>query len=98
MNTYGGVDVQIYVFLALVDGEWSASRPSRITPAENRPDTHWRQGWVGPRAGMDGTDKWKFLTLPGFMGVRGSVVVKALSRARPVRKADNLTAICEPIV
>jgi hypothetical protein len=29
MNTYGGVDVQINIFLtwALVGGEWSASRP-----------------------------------------------------------------------
>jgi hypothetical protein len=29
MKTYGGVDVQIHIFLtlALVGGEWSASRP-----------------------------------------------------------------------
>jgi hypothetical protein len=33
MKTYGGVDVQIHVFvtLALVGGEWSASRSCRFT-------------------------------------------------------------------
>jgi hypothetical protein len=36
MKVYGGVDVQIHVFLtsALVGGEWSASRFGRFTPAE----------------------------------------------------------------
>jgi hypothetical protein len=36
MKSYGGVDVQIHVFLtsAIVEGEWSASRPCRFTPGE----------------------------------------------------------------
>jgi hypothetical protein len=36
MKTYGGVDVQTHVFLtsALVGGEWSASRPGRVTPVK----------------------------------------------------------------
>jgi hypothetical protein len=39
MNTYGGEDVWIHVFLtsALVGGEWSASRPGRFTPWERAP-------------------------------------------------------------
>jgi hypothetical protein len=39
MNTYGGVDVQIHVFLTstLVGGEWSASRPGSFTPGERAP-------------------------------------------------------------
>jgi hypothetical protein len=43
MNTYGGVDVQIHVFLtsALVGGEWSASRLCRFTPGYQ-----WIGGWV----------------------------------------------------
>jgi hypothetical protein len=54
MKMYGGVDVQFHVFLtmALVGGEWSASRPGRFTPG-----THWIGGWVGPRAGLDNVKK-----------------------------------------
>jgi hypothetical protein len=39
MKAYGGVDVQIRVFLAMavVRGEWSASLPSRFNPWENPP-------------------------------------------------------------
>jgi hypothetical protein len=34
MKTYGGVDVEIQVFLTsvLVGGEWSASRPGKFIP------------------------------------------------------------------
>jgi hypothetical protein len=50
MKTYRGVDVQIHIFLtsALVGGEWSASRPCRLTPG-----THFIGGWVDPRAGLE---------------------------------------------
>jgi hypothetical protein len=34
-------------------GEWSASRPSCLTPRERAPNTHWIGGWVGPRANLD---------------------------------------------
>jgi hypothetical protein len=63
MKVYGGVDVQIHVFLTstLVGGEWSDSRPSRFNPG-----THWIGGWVGPRAGLDNAEKRKFLTLLGL--------------------------------
>jgi hypothetical protein len=68
MKAYGGVDIQIHVFLtsALVGGEWSASRPSRFTPGEGARGTHWIGGWVGPRAGLDDVEKRKFLTIPGL--------------------------------
>jgi hypothetical protein len=54
MKAYGGVDVYIHVFLtsALAEGEWSA------------PGTHWIEGWVDPRSGLDDVVKRKFLTLP----------------------------------
>jgi hypothetical protein len=63
-----GVDVQIHVFLisALFGGEWSASRPFRLTPEERAPSTHWIGGWVGPKAGLDNVEKRKFLTLLGL--------------------------------
>jgi hypothetical protein len=66
MKAYEGVDVQIHNFLtlALVAGEWSASRLGRFTPEERALDTHWIGGWVGPRAGLDDMEKRKFLTLP----------------------------------
>jgi hypothetical protein len=68
MNTYGGVDVHIHIFLtsALVGGEWSTSRPGRSTPEERAPGTHCIGGWVGPGAGLDDVEKKKFLTLSGL--------------------------------
>jgi hypothetical protein len=58
MKAYGVMDVYIHVFLtsALDGGERSASRPG----------THWKGGWVDPRAGLDDMKEWKFLTLPGL--------------------------------
>jgi hypothetical protein len=64
MKAYGGVDVEIHIFLtlALFAGEWSASRPGRFTPG-----THWIGGWLGPRAGLNrlnDVEKRTFLILP----------------------------------
>jgi hypothetical protein len=39
--------------LALVGGEWSASRAGRFTPRERTLGTCWIGGWVGPRTGLD---------------------------------------------
>jgi hypothetical protein len=49
------MDIWIHIFLtsALVGGEWSASRPVRISPAERAPGTRWLGDWVHPRAGLD---------------------------------------------
>jgi hypothetical protein len=68
MKAYWGVEVWIHIFLtsALVGGEWSASRRGRFTPKERAPGTHWRGGWVGPRAGLDDVENRKFLTLSGL--------------------------------
>jgi hypothetical protein len=68
MKAYGGVDVQIHIFLtsALAGGEWSASHPGRFTPFEIVTGTHWIGGWVGPRAGLEDMEKWKLLNLPGL--------------------------------
>jgi hypothetical protein len=53
-----------FVFtLALVRGEWSASRPGRFISGEGAPCTHWIGGWVGPRTGLDDVKKRTFLTL-----------------------------------
>jgi hypothetical protein len=62
MKAYGGVGVYIHIVLtsALVGGEWSASRPGRFTPGEKAPGTHWKGGWVAPRASLDDMEKWKF--------------------------------------
>jgi hypothetical protein len=61
------VEVQIHVLTsALVGGEWLASRPGRFTPEERSPDTHWIGGLMGPRAGLDDTEKGKVLTVPGL--------------------------------
>jgi hypothetical protein len=59
-----GVYIYIFLTLALIGDEWSASRPNRLTPWEISPNTHLIEGWVGPRAGLDDVEKRKFLTLP----------------------------------
>jgi hypothetical protein len=58
---YGGMDVYIHIFLtlAIVGGEWSAS-------GGRAPGTHWIGGWMVPRTGLDNKGKRKFLTLPGL--------------------------------
>jgi hypothetical protein len=68
MKAYGGVGVQIHIFLtsALAGGEWSASRFGRFTPGEKAISTHWRGGWVDPRAGLDNVEKRKCLILQGL--------------------------------
>jgi hypothetical protein len=68
MKTYGEVAVQIHSFFTsdLVEGKWSASRPSRFTSGETDPSTYWIGGWVGPRAGVDNVEKRHFLTLSGL--------------------------------
>jgi hypothetical protein len=45
--------------LALDGGEWSPSGPGRLTHGERSPCTHWIEGWVNPRAGLDEVVKKK---------------------------------------
>jgi hypothetical protein len=68
MKAYGGVDVNIHIFLtsALVGGEWLVSRPSRFTPGGLATCSPSVGGWVGPRTGLDNVEKREFLTLPGL--------------------------------
>jgi hypothetical protein len=55
IKMYGGVEVQLHVFLTLVldEDEWSASHPSHFTPGERMPGSHVIGGLVGPRANLD---------------------------------------------
>jgi hypothetical protein len=53
-------------FFPLDESEWSASHPGRFTPGERAPGTHWIGNSVDSRAGLDGVEKRKFLTLPGL--------------------------------
>jgi hypothetical protein len=107
MKTYERVDVQTHVFLtsALVAGEWSASRHGRFTAGERAPGTHWIGGWVGPRAGLDDMEKWKFfpssrlklrpLGLPARrkplyrLSYPGSVFKRKFNWSHPVQRMEN---------
>jgi hypothetical protein len=68
MKAYGGMDVQIHVFLtsALAGNDVTASRPSRFTPGERALSTYWIGGWMAPRNAPDGMEKRKFLPVPGL--------------------------------
>jgi hypothetical protein len=59
MKTSGRVDAWVHVFLAsaLVEGQWSASYPSRFIPVDKAPGTHLIGGCVGHRVGLDGMEK-----------------------------------------
>jgi hypothetical protein len=63
MKTHKGVDVQIQIFLtlALVGGDGTASSPSLFIP-----NTHWIGGWGRPRVGPDNKEKLTFLILSGL--------------------------------
>jgi hypothetical protein len=65
MKTYGGVAVQIHIFLtlALAESEWLASRTGRFTPEEKAHVNHRIGGWVGPRFGLDDVEKKKYFIL-----------------------------------
>jgi hypothetical protein len=54
MKVYGGVDVQIHIFLtsALAGGEWSSSRPGRFIPGERVSSTHWIGGWLDSKVSL----------------------------------------------
>jgi hypothetical protein len=66
MKAYGGVHIQIQIFLtsALLGGEWSASRPGRFTAGKEPPvPTGEEVGWTSEPAW---TTWRKVLTLPGL--------------------------------
>jgi hypothetical protein len=54
-KAYGGVEVQIHVFLAstLLGGDWSDSRPSRLNPNERASGTHTIGVWVSFGISLD---------------------------------------------
>jgi hypothetical protein len=49
----------MHVFLtsALVGVELSDSRPGRFTSGERAAGTHWFEGWVGPRTGVNDVER-----------------------------------------
>jgi hypothetical protein len=66
MKAYGGVHVEVQIFLtsALAGCEWSASCTGRFSPGESVTGTNWIGGWVTPEPFWM---TWrKFLTPPGL--------------------------------
>jgi hypothetical protein len=55
----GGGKAPPFLTSALDGGEWSVSRRGRFTSRERVPGTHWRGGWMGPRAGLYVVEKRK---------------------------------------
>jgi hypothetical protein len=65
---------------ALDGGEWSASHPSRFTPRESAPGTHWIGGWVGPRAILDAVVKRKIPSPLRELNLRTLIVQSVAQR------------------
>jgi hypothetical protein len=62
MKMYGGVEVELHAFLALVlDDAWSTSRLRRFTLKETAPGAQGIRGWMGPRAGPDAMARKRIL-------------------------------------
>jgi hypothetical protein len=59
MKTYWGM--KVWLHLILTSG--LASRPGLFTPVETAPGTHWIEGWMGSRTGLN---KIPSLPLPGI--------------------------------
>jgi hypothetical protein len=57
-DVWGSTGIALwFLTVALVLGEWPASRPCRFTPKETDPGTHWIGDWVVVRAGPDVLEK-----------------------------------------
>jgi hypothetical protein len=53
----GGVNAYVHIFFTpVLVGEWSSSRPDRLTPGERTANTHCRGESVGLRARLDDVD------------------------------------------
>jgi hypothetical protein len=61
----GGI-APIFLTSALTGGEWSASCFFCFIPGEATAGTHWIEGWVGPRAGLNVIKERKKLLLPAI--------------------------------
>jgi hypothetical protein len=53
MKTYWGVEVEVFLTSALVEGEWLASLPGRFTSRERAPVTHWIGSCMSLRTCLD---------------------------------------------
>ena len=67
VESYGGVRFQVHSFgtMLLSGSELSALRIACFTPRRVVPRTHWKGGWVDPRAILDALEKLN-LQLPGI--------------------------------
>jgi hypothetical protein len=62
-------------------GEWSASHPCQFISRKEVRGSHWIEGWMGPRAGVDSMKKRKSVASAGNHPFRGLVSVSTeLSR------------------
>jgi hypothetical protein len=76
MKTYGGMEVQLHHswlrYYMEVSSHLHAS--DALPPGKEPSSTHWREVWVGPRAGLDTVEKGEFVA-PAENGTAAGQVV-----------------------
>jgi hypothetical protein len=66
-----------------IDGcEWSASLPDLLIPKEKTFGTHWRGGWMDPRAGLEAVVKRKIPSIKTFTVVTITVLFQRVRHYR----------------
>jgi hypothetical protein len=96
MKAYGVVDVLNHIFLtsALAGSEWLALGPGRFTSGRKSRGTHWKGGWVVPRAFLGEVKRRKFLTLQGLKLRNLDRPASSQSLYRPRHPVSPLNIVC----
>jgi len=79
-----------------VSGQFNA--PDALPARKEPPITHWRGGWMGPRAGLDAVGREKFFPFPAVSYFVSKTSFSRGSRVRVCVAPQNVARLGEPLV